>query len=105
MVARGVSGELTGPGRSAGSPPTHRSPSYFPMARSVRRQSSSSTSVTSTSPSRITAWRTALYATSPMTAPALLDLPNAVGADNLADYHLHVYASLLQGVFRITLNY
>ncbi|TDO09988.1 amino acid adenylation domain-containing protein [Mycobacterium sp. BK086] len=38
-------------------------------------------------------------------APALLDLPNAVGADNLADYHLHVYASLLQGVFRVTLYY
>ncbi|WP_445168230.1 amino acid adenylation domain-containing protein [Mycolicibacterium sp. Dal123E01] len=38
-------------------------------------------------------------------APALLDLPNAVGADNLADYHLHVYASLLQGVFRVTLFY
>jgi amino acid adenylation domain-containing protein len=38
-------------------------------------------------------------------APALLDLPNAVGADNLADYHLHVYASLLQSGFRVTLYY
>jgi len=38
-------------------------------------------------------------------APALLDLPNAVGADNLADYHLHVYASLLRDGFRITLYY
>jgi hypothetical protein len=39
------------------------------------------------------------------TSPTLMDVPNAVAAENLADYHLHVYAHLMEGCFRIQLFY
>jgi hypothetical protein len=31
------------------------------------------------------------------TLPSLMDLPDTVAAENLADYHLHVYAYLISG--------
>ncbi|MGH8431977.1 MAG: condensation domain-containing protein, partial [Solimonas sp.] len=39
------------------------------------------------------------------TAPSLMDLPDTVAAENLADYHLHVYAYLMEGCFRMKLFY
>ncbi|UHL63937.1 amino acid adenylation domain-containing protein [Paralcaligenes sp. KSB-10] len=37
--------------------------------------------------------------------PALMDLPDTVAAQNLADYHLHVYAYLMDGCFRMKFFY
>ncbi len=36
---------------------------------------------------------------------ALMDLPDTVAAENCADYHLHVYAYLMDGCFRIKFFY
>lgn len=41
----------------------------------------------------------------PPISPALLDIPDAAAAENLADYHKHFYAYLLDGGFRINLFY
>ena len=34
---------------------------------------------------------------------SLADMPNAVAAENLADYHLHLYASFKDGAFLVQL--
>lgn len=39
------------------------------------------------------------------TDPALMDLPDTVAAENLADYHLHVYAHLMDGCLRMKFFY
>ena len=39
------------------------------------------------------------------TVPSLMDLPDTVAAENLADYHLHVYAYLMDGCFRMKFFY
>lgn len=39
------------------------------------------------------------------TAPSLMDLPDTVAAENQADYHLHVYAYVMDGCFRMKLFY
>ena len=39
------------------------------------------------------------------TAPSLMDLPDTVAAENQADYHLHVYAYIMDGCFRMKLFY
>jgi len=39
------------------------------------------------------------------TSPSLMDLPDTVAAENLADYHLHVYAYLMDGCFRMKFFY
>ena len=39
------------------------------------------------------------------TLPSLMDLPDTVAAENLADYHLHVYAYLMDGCFRMKFFY
>jgi aryl carrier-like protein len=41
----------------------------------------------------------------PPTSTALMDIPDAAAAENLADYHKHVYAYLRDGAFRIDLFY
>ncbi len=39
------------------------------------------------------------------TDPSLMDVPDTVAAENLADYHLHVYAYLMDGCFRMKFFY
>lgn len=39
------------------------------------------------------------------THPSLMDVPDTVAAENLADYHLHVYAYLMDGCFRMKFFY
>jgi non-ribosomal peptide synthase protein (TIGR01720 family) len=39
------------------------------------------------------------------TVPSLMDLPDTVAAENSADYHLHVYAYLMEGCFRVKFFY
>jgi amino acid adenylation domain-containing protein/non-ribosomal peptide synthase protein (TIGR01720 family) len=39
------------------------------------------------------------------TVPSLMDLPDTVAAENQADYHLHVYAYVMDGCFRMKLFY
>ena len=39
------------------------------------------------------------------THPSLMDVPDTVAAENLADYHLHVYAYVMDGCFRMKLFY
>lgn len=39
------------------------------------------------------------------THPSLMDVPDTVAAENLADYHLHVYAYLAEGCFRMKFFY
>lgn len=38
-------------------------------------------------------------------SPRLMDLPNSVAGENVADFHLHAYVSFMAGAFRIQLFY